>query len=87
MNEQHRQKAEILKALGHPIRYCIVEGLLSGEQNVATLVDCLKVPQPTVSQHLHILKAAGILEANRVGNQIHYSVRNAEVRRIITALK
>ena len=87
MNETHRQKAEILKALGHPIRYCIVEGLLSGEQNVATLVDCLKVPQPTVSQHLHILKAAGILEANRVGNQIHYSVRNAEVRRIITALK
>jgi len=87
MNERHRQKAEILKALGHPIRYCIVEGLLSGEQNVATLVDCLKVPQPTVSQHLHILKAAGILEANRVGNQIHYSVRNAEVRRIITALK
>ena len=87
MKDTHIQKAEILKALGHPIRYCLVEGLLSGERNVADLVDCLKVPQPTVSQHLHILKAAGILEANRTGNQIHYSVCNPDVRKIITALK
>jgi DNA-binding transcriptional ArsR family regulator len=87
MKEIHKQKAEILKALGHPIRYCIVEGLLSGEQNVASLVDCLKVPQPTVSQHLHILKSAGILEGNRTGNQMHYSVCNADVRKIILALK
>jgi ArsR family transcriptional regulator len=87
MKETHRQKAEILKALGHPIRYCIVEGLLSGEKNVAGLVDCLKVPQPTVSQHLHILKAAGILEGNRTGNQMHYSVLNPDVRKIINALK
>jgi DNA-binding transcriptional ArsR family regulator len=87
MKETHRQKAEILKALGHPIRFCIVEGLLSGERNVADLVDCLKVPQPTVSQHLHILKAAGILECNRTGNQMHYSVRSADARKIVTALK
>jgi DNA-binding transcriptional ArsR family regulator len=86
MKETHRQKAEILKALGHPIRFCIVEGLLAGERNVADLVGCLKVPQPTVSQHLHILKAAGILECSRTGNQMHYSVRNDDVRRIIAAL-
>lgn len=62
MNKAHKQKADLLKALGHPIRFCIVEGLVSGEQNVATMVDCTGVPQPTVSQHLNILKAAGILE-------------------------
>jgi len=29
MNTEHTKKAEVLRALGHPIRYCIVEGLLS----------------------------------------------------------
>jgi DNA-binding transcriptional ArsR family regulator len=87
MNAAQKQKAEILKALGHPIRFCIVEGLLGGEQNVATMVDCLGVPQPTVSQHLNILKAAGIIEGERDGNQIRYSVINKEAKKIVVALK
>jgi ArsR family transcriptional regulator len=87
MNKVHKHKADLLKALGHPIRYCIVEGLLGGAQNVATMVDCTNVPQPTVSQHLNILKAAGILEGLRHGNEVHYSVVNAEAEKIINALK
>lgn len=87
MNKSHKHKADILKALGHPIRYCIVEGLLAGEQNVATMVDCVGVPQPTVSQHLNILRAAGILEGTRVGNQVHYSVCNHEARKVVLGLR
>jgi ArsR family transcriptional regulator len=87
MNTIHISKAEILKALGHPIRFCIVEGLLSGEQNVATMVNCTGVPQPTVSQHLNILKSAGIISGQRVGNQIHYSVKNPDAKKIIQSLK
>jgi ArsR family transcriptional regulator len=87
MNVAHKHKAEILKALGHPIRFCIVEGLVSGGQNVATMVECIGVPQPTVSQHLNILKAAGIIEGERVGNQVHYSVCSAEARKIVHALR
>jgi len=87
MNIQHKHKADLLKALGHPIRFCIVEGLVNGEQNVATMVDCTGVPQPTVSQHLNILKAAGILKGIRCGNQMHYSVRDDEAIKIIEALK
>jgi DNA-binding transcriptional ArsR family regulator len=87
MNKAHKQKAEVLKALGHPIRFCIVEGLVNGEQNVATMVHCTGVPQPTVSQHLNILKAAGILEAVRSGNQMLYSVVNPEAKKIVLAIK
>jgi len=87
MNKIHKQKADLLKALGHPIRYCIVEGLVSGERNVAAMVDCTGVPQPTVSQHLNILKAAGILEGMRCGNQVHYSVVDPEAKKIVLALK
>jgi DNA-binding transcriptional ArsR family regulator len=87
MNKAHKQKADLLKALGHPIRYCIVEGLVSGEKNVATMVNCTGVPQPTVSQHLNILKAAGVLEGTRCGNEIHYSVVDSEAKKIVLALK
>ena len=87
MTAAHKHKADILKALGHPIRFCIVEGLLAGEQNVAAMVHCTNVPQPTVSQHLNILKAAGILEGERMGNEVHYSVCNADARKIVSALK
>jgi ArsR family transcriptional regulator len=87
MNASHKKKAEILKALGHPIRFCIVEGLIAGEQNVATMVNCTGVPQPTVSQHLNILKAAGIIEGVRDGNQILYSVVNKDAQQILKAMK
>lgn len=87
MNAAHKHKAEILKALAHPIRYCIVEGLLQGGQNVAKMVDCTGVPQPTVSQHLNILKAAGIIEGHRAGNQIYYSVISEEAKVLIEALR
>lgn len=86
MNLEHKHKSEILKALGHPIRFCIVEGLMPGGQNVLTMVDCTGVPQPTVSQHLNILKAARIIEGERIGNQVHYTVISEEARKIITAL-
>lgn len=87
MDTTHKNKAKILKALGHPIRFCIVEGLLAGERNVATMVECTGVPQPTVSQHLNILKAAGIIEGEREGNQVLYSVCGKEARKIISALQ
>jgi DNA-binding transcriptional ArsR family regulator len=86
MKIAHKEYAEILKAMGHPIRYCIIEGLLKGEQNVATMVECTGVPQPTVSQHLAILKAAGIIEGLRMGNQIHYAVTSKQARKIVEAL-
>lgn len=86
VNKSHREKAELLKALGHPIRYCIVEGLLAGERNVATMVECTGVPQPTVSQHLNILKAAGVIQAHREGNQMKYSVCSDKARCIVQAV-
>ena len=87
MNAAHKKKAELLKALGHPVRYCIVEGLMEGEQNVGTMAHCTSVPQPTVSQHLNILKAAGVIQAKRDGNQMHYSVCSEPARKIIGALR
>ncbi|EPS47936.1 ArsR family transcriptional regulator [Clostridium botulinum] len=69
--------AELLKVLAHPVRICIVKGLLEkGECNVSHMQNCLDMPQSTISQHLQKLRSAGIIEGDRNGLQINYHVSN-----------
>lgn len=84
---QYEQKAELLKALAHPIRLCIVKNLIQdGGCNVSRMEECLEVSQSVVSQHLSKLKAAGIVKGQRQGNEIFYEVKNEEAKAILTAL-
>lgn len=81
------EKAEILKAISHPVRLCIVRRLMiEGEKNVTEMQNCLEAPQSTVSQHLAKLRASGIIEGKREGTEIYYSVVNEDVKKIIKAL-
>lgn len=81
----YEKKAEILKVLGHPVRLCIVNGLITKECNVTGIQECLKLPQSTISQHLSILKAHGIIKGKRNGLEITYSVVNEDVIRLVRA--
>lgn len=79
--------AEILKALAHPVRLCIVNGLLNkGTCNVSFMQGCLGMPQSTVSQHLQKLRVAGIVKGERIGTEIDYSVCNPKVEKIVKIL-
>ena len=80
------QKSELLKALAHPTRLCIVKGLIEKESNVTSIQECLDLPQSTISQHLFKLKAVGIIKGEREGLKISYQVINEEVRKIIKIL-
>jgi len=55
--EKYEKKAEMLKALAHPIRLCIAKGLIDGKCNVNNMQECLNISQSNVSQHLAKLKA------------------------------
>jgi len=82
------KKAEILKAIAHPVRLCIVKNLIDiNSCNVSTMQNCLDMPQSTVSQHLAKLKSAGIIEGERHGVEIIYKVVNEEVRKVIEVIK
>lgn len=87
INEELINTAEILKAISHPIRLCIVRGLLeNGGHNVTEMQNCLDTPQSTISQHLMRLKAAGIVEGVRSGTEIKYHLVNEDVKKVIKAL-
>ena len=64
----------MFKILGNPIRVSILFCLLKGDSNVTKIQKCLDLPQSTVSQQLGILKNAGIIEGNRNGLEIIYSI-------------
>lgn len=81
------QKAEILKVISHPVRLCIVSGLLRQPCcTVNKIQGCLDLPQSTISQHLGRLKSAGIVAGDREGTEVRYSVVNDDVVKIIHCL-
>ena len=85
--EEAREGAQILKALAHPVRLCIVRGLLqSGACNVAKMQACLGMPQSTVSQHLAKLRDLGIVSARRQGVEVFYEVVHPAAIRVVEAL-
>lgn len=84
---KYNKAAEMLKVLAHPVRLCIVNGLLEkGECNVSYMQECLDTPQSTVSQHLQKLKSAGIIEGRRNGLEIYYKISNKKVGDIIRVI-
>lgn len=68
-------RAKIFKALGHPSRLKMVESLFDGERCVCELQALVGSDISTVSKHLNILKEAGILQDERRGTSIYYSLR------------
>ncbi|AZV57123.1 metalloregulator ArsR/SmtB family transcription factor [Clostridium sp. AWRP] len=75
--KEYANTAELLKVLAHPIRLCIVRGLLDkGCCNVTHMQNCLQIPQSTLSQHLQKLRTAGIIEGTRNGLEVNYNVCN-----------
>ena len=63
-----------LDALGDPTRRAIFERLRSGPRAVGELADELPVSRPAVSQHLRVLKEAGLVTERRNGTRRFYRV-------------
>lgn len=84
LKKKLEQKAELFKAISHPVRLCILEMLLRNNKiKVTDMQCCIEVSQSTVSQHIAKLKAAGIVKGEREGVEIYYSISNEEIKKII----
>jgi len=67
-------QAEALTALGDPTRRAIFESLAEGPRAVGELARDLPVSRPAVSQHLKVLKGAGLVTDRPVGTRRIYAV-------------
>jgi DNA-binding transcriptional ArsR family regulator len=70
----YRRKAHALKQLGDATRLHILNILSEGEQNVGQLVAQVGASQANCSHHLSLMKASGVVEADRRGKNIFYTL-------------
>ncbi|MHA6628713.1 ArsR/SmtB family transcription factor [Pseudonocardia sichuanensis] len=74
---------DLLRALGAPVRIAIVLQLLQSDRCVHDLVEALQISQPLISQHLRVLKAAGVVHGDRRGREVLYSLADDHLARIV----
>lgn len=70
--ERLRLKAEVFKAMGHPLRLGIIEFLEGRELCVCDIVEHVGTGMSNVSKHLALMKRAGIVADHREGLKIMY---------------
>ncbi len=76
--------SSLLAALSAPMRLSIVAQLLEhGSRCVHQLVDELGAPQPLVSQHLRVLRDAGLVVGERRHREVHYALVDRHVGHIV----
>ncbi|MCU1642129.1 MAG: HTH-type transcriptional repressor SmtB [Nocardia sp.] len=74
---------ELLRALAAPVRIAIVLQLRESPRCVHELVDTLGVTQPLISQHLRILKSAGVVRGERTGREVIYELVDEHLAHIV----
>ncbi len=78
------QSAKFLKVLGHPTRLLIVSKLAKKEMCVCKINELVDVDQSTISKHLSNLKSEGIIDSEKRGPFMFYSLKD---KRVISLLK
>src|SRR5687767_12330723 len=84
MNDKCDKIQQLGKGIASPSRYRILEFLISGSKTVTEIVAKVKLTQPAVSQHLATLKSCGLVESDKQGQEVYYSLNS---RHILTLLK
>jgi ArsR family transcriptional regulator len=82
-NRVVRRAADLMRVLGHPVRFKLVELLLAEELAVGELAAMTGQPQNVVSRHLKDLHAAGVLSRAKRGRGVYYRVVSPTGSRLI----
>jgi DNA-binding transcriptional ArsR family regulator len=81
-----QRRLNVCKAVANANRLQILDFLRDGEKCVCDIVPALEMEQSNVSQHLNILRNAGIITSRREGQHVIYSARNPKIFDLMDAL-
>jgi ArsR family transcriptional regulator len=76
---ERRRYAAVGRALADPKRLCVLESLASGELSVGDLSSLVGCQVPNMSQHLAVLRSAGLVTTRREGSTIFYRLTDPRV--------
>ncbi|MBN2333161.1 MAG: helix-turn-helix transcriptional regulator [Deltaproteobacteria bacterium] len=86
-NPDLKQRAAVFKALAHPTRLFIIDELAKTEQCVCKLTEMIGADTSTVSRHLSVLKNAGIVDDEKRGLQVFYSLKTPCIIEFFTCVQ
>ncbi len=88
INEENLQvSSEVLRALAHPLRMSILEFVDKHKTiNVNKIYNTLKLEQSITSQHLRILRTAGVVETRRDGKFIYYTLNYPRIAQVVKGI-
>lgn len=82
-----KELSSLFDILSNEVRLCVLSNLyFNGEKNVTELQACSDSSQSNVSQQLSKLKALGIIESRKVGNEVYYKIINKDISDIIKVI-
>src|SRR5919199_364386 len=77
--KERERAAAVARALSDPKRLCVLETLADGERSVSELSRDAGCQVPNMSQHLAVLRSAGLVSSRREGNTIYYRLSDPTV--------
>jgi len=78
---------DLLKAIAHPLRHAILRTIASGVTNVGEIETATGIGQPTLSQQLSVLRAAGLVVSRREAKLVFYSIAPEALENAIACLE
>lgn len=86
LRESAAKACALLKALAHEDRLLLLCQLTEGERNVSELEELVGIHQPSLSQHLGVLRDEGLVETRRDGRYVYYTLASFEVIQVMQTL-
>jgi ArsR family transcriptional regulator len=77
--DERQRSAAVARALGDPKRLCVLESLAGGEASVGELAGRVACQVPNMSQHLAVLRSAGLVTARKDGSTVYYRLSDPRI--------
>ena len=87
ISQLRRFKAEFFKAMAHPLRISILDGLRDGEKTVAEISEEFQVEPANASQQLAVLRNKNIIVARKAGANVYYSISDPAIFKLLDAAR
>jgi len=75
-------EADVFRAIADPTRRAVLELLRGGDRSVSEVMEPFRISQPAVSQHLRVLREAGLVRVRNVGRERRYALDARPLRAV-----
>lgn len=87
LQEQATEAAKVLRILAHPERLMVLCQLRDGERNVSQMLQNSTLSQSAFSQHLTVLRQAGLVATRKESQSVYYRIGDSHVEGLVNAIQ